>query len=334
MPVHQLVQMPVSEYYRWSAFMREKVRRESGRVGCAGDETGADRCRVRGRLLMAQVKILTDRDFASAQAFQKALFGHPKGAFGVLEDAQQDAMVEEVQRVQRDSSIQKPESFRGQKGTQVTAKVPLSAAAAYVKDMPFATVLRLWDTSEAKGADQDILPTAIRMMALLKLMAGPSSNARKNHTHRYRDGFRYVIGDVPYKFVPAGLDYTVIGITNVAPHAPTLENPGWPRPFTKGWQKIQRLATKENFDAKFTYLSGSSIPQFRKAYFESLGDPPGSAFPIRSTTPYGVYLRASDYGHRRLIRYTVPVIWLGPLNSMRGRTGRIQAKHRSRRRKR
>jgi hypothetical protein len=30
MPVYQLVQMPVSEYYRWSAFMREKTRRQVG----------------------------------------------------------------------------------------------------------------------------------------------------------------------------------------------------------------------------------------------------------------------------------------------------------------
>jgi hypothetical protein len=283
---------------------------------------------------MAQVKILTPRDFASAQAFQSALFGHPKGAFGVLHEAQQDLLEGDVAAAVRDPALVSPETFRGQKGTVIQAGIPRSQAAAFVRGMPFSTVLRLWEPGEAKGAVQDILPTAIKVMAMLKLLAPPSTGRRKNHTFRYRDGFRYVIGDVPYRIVPAGLDYTLIGITNVVPYASTLENPTWQRPFARVWARVQRMASAENFDAKFTYLAGSSLPQFRKAYFESLGDPPGSSYPRGSVTPYGVYLRASDYGQRRLIRYTVPIIWLGPLNSMKGRTGRIAARHRNRRRKR
>jgi len=278
-------------------------------------------------------RVLSDRDFASAQAFQNALFGDERGAYGVLEEEQRVIMDQEIQYIEADPNLQVPEEFKGQVGTRRYASVPRGRLRALVQDMPFATVARFWEAGEAGEGVEDIRPVAEKIMRMLRTVAPPSRSTAplpppKSHPYRYRQSFRFVIGSTAYQTIPPEGTYTIIGITNVAPHAATMENPGWPQPFRKMWMEVERMSRAENFDARFSYLAGSSLPQKREAYWESRG------YALGQRTPFGVILGKQDYGHRRPIRYAVPVIWVGPLNSMGGKTGRMKARHRRNRRKR
>jgi len=282
---------------------------------------------------MPVYRVLNERDFKSAKAFQNALFDDERGAYGVLEKEQRVIMTQEIKEIQQIGRYEEPDAYDGQVNSQQLKNIPKRRIAKYASSSKLGKVFRFYDPTGGVAAVEDIRPIAERIMLMLKTITPPSRASSisgltpKNHPYRYRENFRFVIGAVAYNTIPLGADYTVIGITNVAPHASTLENPGWPRPFMKIWRAVERMSKSENFDARFSYLSGSSFPQYRQAYWEDRG------YNLGDRTPFGVILGKQDYGHRRQIRYSVPVIWVGPLNSM-GRTGRMRARHRRNRRKR
>ena len=275
---------------------------------------------------MSQQRILNERDFASAQAFQRALFDG-QTAFQLLLNEQREILETEVAGVMG----RLPDEMDGQLGTQMLKKVPRLRIPRLIRDrMPFSTVARFYAPGAGSETSKaDVLAAARSVLGIITQTLPPPSGEVKNHRYRYRDGFRFLIGETAYQpgAVSVAQDFTVLGITNVAPHAATMENPTWARPFTKAWPGIQRYAKANNLDVQFRYIRGGSLPLQRSAYWESRG------FEARSVTPYGVYLQPSDYGYRRLVRYSVPVIWIGPLNSMGGRTGRIKSRHRSHRRR-
>ena len=275
---------------------------------------------------MSQQRILNARDFASAQAFQRALFDG-QTAFQLLLGEQREILETEVAGVMG----RLPDEMDGQLGTQTLKKVPRLRIPRLIKDrMPFSTVARFYAPGEGSETSKaDVLAAARSVLGMVTQILPPSSGEAKNHRYRYRDGFRFLIGETAYPpgAVSTAQDFTVLGVTNVSPQAATMENPTWPRPFTRAWSNIQSYAKTNNLDVQFRYIRGGSLPLKREAYWESRG------YQLRDVTPYGVYLRSSDYGYQRLVRYSVPVIWIGPLNSMGGRTGRIKSRHRTHRRR-
>ena len=120
-------------------------------------------------------------------------------------------------------------------------------------------------------------------------------------TGHYRSSFRFVVGNTMTRTIPTEGSFSIIGVTNFAAYAPTLENPTWHRPFNRVWPRVRKQALIEGFDARITYLGHASEDQ------------PTS---------------------RGVVRYAAPVIQIGYLNTMRGQTGRRPARHRRNRRTR
>jgi len=120
-------------------------------------------------------------------------------------------------------------------------------------------------------------------------------------TGHYRNSFRFVVGNTVSRTVPTEGSFSIIGVTNIAAYAPTLENPTWHRVFNTVWRRVIKQARAEGFDARITYLGHASEEQ--------------------STS-------------RGVVRYAAPVIQIGYLNTMRGQTGRRPARHRRNRRTR
>jgi len=275
---------------------------------------------------VARSRLLSERDFASAQAFQKALLDET--AFQFLLRNQRQVMAVDL----TENRNRLPEEMDVQLGQTVLRQVPRSLLATMTKrHMPFGSraIYTAGRLDQARQAE--VRYVAEQIMRLLEVRSPPSASGMddKNHPFRYRQMFRYLVGgSATMTAPPVGGDWTVIGITNVAPHAATLENPGWPRPFNRAWPRIRAMAAKERLDVQFRYLYGSK-EQFRQDYFNETRS---AAWVVGKHNPWGVYLRASDYGQRRFVRYSVPVIWIGPLNSLRG-PERISHKHRSHRRR-
>jgi len=278
-------------------------------------------------------RILKEHEFRSAEAFQRALFnddrGNPETAFQFLLREQREILSEEVETAMPGL----PDKMDGQVGTQVLKDVPKARISKIIKSrMPFSTVARLFERGAGSIANkEDVLNFANRVLLMLKAASPSSRNSQygtRDHIH-YREGFRFLIGETAYApgSVSVNMDFTVIGVTNVAPHAATMENPSWYRPFHRLWQRVSREATAKNLDSRFNYIRGGSLPMFREAYWENRG------YKVGDTTPFKTYMQRSDYGHRRWIRYAVPVIWIGPLNSMGGKTGRIKSRPRRHRKR-
>jgi hypothetical protein len=98
---------------------------------------------------------------------------------------------------------------------------------------------------------------------------------------RYRSSFRYVVGGVPQRGIPRGDKWTLAGVTNVAAYASALENMREHKVFRRTFTKVQARARLKNYDARMFYLTG--VSEGRK--------------------------------------YPSPMIQIGQLNSMRGKTG-------------
>ena len=113
----------------------------------------------------------------------------------------------------------------------------------------------------------------------------------------------YVVGSDVLRVVRPGIDASIIGVINIAPYAAKHDMPGWSRPFHRVLRKWMQRARRENFDVRYRFLQGESVPQ-----------------------------RLRREG--RTAQYASPVIEIGYLNSMRGRTGNQQIRQRGRRRRR
>jgi hypothetical protein len=115
-------------------------------------------------------------------------------------------------------------------------------------------------------------------------------------TGNYRKSMRYVVAKSLSEILPRGSSWTVAGVTNVAVYASALENVRRLQTFRRVFTQVQSRAKAQGYDARMDYLAETAAP--------------------------------SNKG----LRYPTPVIWIGQLNSMRGRTG-IQFKKRRRRRR-
>jgi hypothetical protein len=260
------------------------------------------------------VRILSDKDFKSAQALEVSLFDDQRGAYGYLENKQREITVEEIKSLELEP-VDLPEKATVAIGTQISNNVPRRQWASKVSRVKLGQPVLIRDLEQADVPNkEEVLKVAREVFLELKL-AAPPGGAVKNHPWRYRELFRFLVGGTAYESIPVSKDFTVIGITNVSPHAATLENPGWSRPFNTVWRRLVRRARSQKFDVRFSYIRGGSVPFKRTAYFERQG------FQLNDITPYGVLLRRSDYGRQAFIRYATPVIWIGPFGSMRGKTG-------------
>jgi len=106
-------------------------------------------------------------------------------------------------------------------------------------------------------------------------------------TGNYRASFRYVVGRTVSRGLPKGDEgqWTVAGVTNIAAYASALENMRSRNVFRRTFSKVQTRARSKNYDVRMDYLN-----------------------------------EVSELGTKGF-SYPSPVIWIGQLNSMRGRTG-------------
>lgn len=245
-------------------------------------------------------KYLNPVDFASGDALVRGLFG--KNAKGYLLELQNKLVSWELHITSPELATPIDVFVGGYKMRDYEG--PKEDLA---RRMPFATTMRLVDTAQ-RGADIDFRKEAELLMAELKgRFAIPAK------TGHYADSFRYVIGSTAYLTIPP-INFTIIGITNIANYSSTMENPTWHRPFNKCWVGYaRRRAAKMGYEARWRYLGGSSRGYMHKG--------------IRPDPN-----RKQSYP--RWINYAVPVIEIGPIGSMT-RTGKWRARHgRNRRRMR
>lgn len=276
------------------------------------------------------VRILSDADFANALALEKTFFDSPSGAYGFMEDARQAILVDEMLALELDvmAGTEVPESATVRLGTETHRKVPRRSWAEKVTRIKLRQNLLITDDAKREAKTQEeVIAIARQLFNDLKTSSPPSTQA-KNHTWRYRQMFRFLIGGTAYLSIPTELNFTVIGITNISPHASTLEGPTWPQPFTKMWRKVYAKSKRDKFDARFSYIRGGSVPFRRYAYWEDRG------YELGQTTPFGVTLIKQDFNYDRFIRYASPVIWIGPYGSMGGKTGIFPTPRRRRTRRR
>jgi hypothetical protein len=120
------------------------------------------------------------------------------------------------------------------------------------------------------------------LMQTLRAAASPFTR-----TGNYRSSFMYVVGGTVQRGLPQGDEdqWTIAGVTNTAVYASALENMRAHNVFRRTFTKVQSRARAKNYDVRMDYLSEVSEPS-----------PKGFSYPS-------------------------PVIWIGQLNSMRGRTG-------------
>ena len=167
---------------------------------------------------------LSAPDFASAQAFQRAFFGGDT-AFDWFKDSGRDVVHEEVKSIEDGL----PDTMSGVIGNKrVDNASRLQVAELFRLNMPVGKIAYLARPGAAE--DVNVREQAEAILRFLKVASPPSGGTKRNNPYRYRECFRYVIGDQAYLTLPTSADFTVVGIANVAPHASTLENPGWARP--------------------------------------------------------------------------------------------------------
>jgi len=241
---------------------------------------------------VSRSKWLSDQDFASADALFRSFFGENAKA-RLLRD-QRQLVAYEIEQTEL------PTPMNVKIGSTVLEDFEGDKARLAENDMPFASVLRFEDKSQG-DANIDFRKEAMFVMAMLQ------AHLPRQHTGRYASDFRYVVGGTATISVPSE-DFTLIGVTNIATYASTLENnPDWPRTFHKAWSKVRSRARLVGYDARLRYLQGSSRIYQRK----------------------GARIDPHDGSNRRgPVQYAVPIIEIGPLNSMDNKTGLRPSKHR------
>jgi hypothetical protein len=237
-------------------------------------------------------KRLSNADFASGDALFRGLFGE-NAKTKLLRD-QRELVAYEIEQTEL------PTPMDVKIGTLVYKDFEGDKARLAETRMPFASILRFQDPSQGDSAI-DFRKEAMFVLALLR------AHLPRQHTGRYAGDFRYVVGGVATISVPT-VDFTIVGITNIATYASTLENnPDWPRTFHKAWPKVRSRAALLGYDARLRYLQGSSRIYQRK----------------------GMRVDPHDGSNRRgPVQYAVPIIEIGPLNSMANQTGLRPSKHR------
>jgi hypothetical protein len=252
---------------------------------------------------------LRPESFRSGDALFRALTG--QNALNYLLNLQRDMVAWEIQQTEPDLPTpmdalvggQTIKDFQGDKSELARAR------------MPFATTLR-FVAPDARGADIDFVKEARMIMIEVRGRFSIRPGKRPNDPQMpYHKAFRFMVGGSAYIQPPPNESFTIIGITNIANHASTLENPTWPQPFRKCFtQFVRRRAKAMGYEARFRYLGGSS-----------------EGYTHRGIRPDPN--RKQSYP--RWINYAVPIIEIGPLGSMGGKTGIWRARHgRNRRRMR
>jgi hypothetical protein len=225
-------------------------------------------------------------DFRSAKAVTDAFFGDPsKGtsAYQRFQNDQRAALAEDVQG--NEYRMPKPVDVRINKEHKKSYKGDPSNLID--TKMKLGTVA----VFEGQSADVDLYKAARDAFDAL-VRAAPVDSGK------YRRSFEFVVDD---RYVGRSLSRnavkrtSIIGILNRMDYASTLESPGkarttgkrWPRPFRRAWPRILKAAKRGSYDARLGFVSSKVA-----------GDP---------TTVTG----KQKY-------YTMPIIELGQLNTLRG----------------
>jgi hypothetical protein len=108
---------------------------------------------------------------------------------------------------------------------------------------------------------------------------------------RYRTTFKFWVGGQVMDTLPLDGDFAIGGIVNTHSYAPKVECPNWPRPYRIVWRLVNRIAYKRRMDVRIRNLQG--ITEVNK----------GRPWPS-------------------------PIIELGYLNTMRGKTGNFLGRQR------
>lgn len=245
-------------------------------------------------------RYLTRMQFATGDALLRGIFGKP--VIKMMHEAQLEWMTYEVDTTEPEMPTPMDYSVEG-----TTSRDYKGDKSELVKrTVPFAGRFR-FTSKEGRYADVDFIKEIELIMADLR---GRCAIPAK--TGAYGQSFRYIVGDKSYPTVPRGLDFTVIGVTNIAPYASTQENPTWHQPFRKCWSGyVVARARALGYDAVFKYIGNGSIPYLHQG--------------IRPDPN-----RKQSY--ERTIRYAVPTIQIGPFGSLKV-TGKPRARHGKNRRR-
>jgi hypothetical protein len=245
-------------------------------------------------------------DFAGGNALFKSLTG--KNAKQYLLDFQRDVVAYEIKSTELDpSEPELPTPMDAYIGGRQWKDYEGDKAQLVQARMPFASTIRFVDPS-VRGEDIDFVKEIQLIMA--ELRGRYAIPVVKGFFGR---NFYYVVGNQFSKIVPPADSFTIIGVTNLAQYSSTMENPTWHRPFNKCWTGyVRRRAAKMGYEARFRYLGGASWGYYHRG--------------IRPDPN-----RKQSYP--RWINYAVPLIEIGPIGSMRGKVGKLRARHgRNRRR--
>jgi len=128
-----------------------------------------------------------------------------------------------------------------------------------------------------------------RELILLRAMLMAASS--NNVLFRYRTTFKFWIGGQVMNFLPPNGDFAIGGVVNTHSYAPKVECQKWFRPYRLVWRIVNRVDRKRRMDVRIRNLQG--ITEVSK----------GRPWPS-------------------------PVIELGYLNSMRGKTGNLLGRQR------
>lgn len=246
-------------------------------------------------------RYLSRKDFVSQDALFKATLGRP--LINYLFDIQKQLMVwethvtepemPEVADYYTEGKVYR--DFKGDKSAIVGASVQFAGRFRFI-------------APEARFGDIDFLKEIFLIAQNLKIQC-----AIPERTGNYARSFYYLIGGTAYENLPVGKDFTVIGITNIATYASTMENPTWHQPFNRCWRGyVVHRAKALGYDAVFKYINGGSVPYFHKGIRPDPHSP-------KTTYP-------------RWIRYAIPTIQIGPYGSLKV-TGKPRARHRKNRRR-
>lgn len=147
------------------------------------------------------------------------------------------------------------------------------------------------------GLDEKILIVpvgafgSLDLAAIARSLLGVLVAATPVLSGHLRGSYRFTIGDQVLDSLPADARFSIVGVINIAAYASVNENPGWTQPYRRAWTWIARKAREDGFDARFRYRleTGEQVTTRQRGTFS----------------------------------YPAPIIEIGYLNTMRGRTGRL-----------